>query len=309
MLRHRADLRTLAFVATFYALVAVGWVWHPQSLWLRVPLIFAICLFAFFCAVATHNTVHCPIFRSRTLNRLMQIALSLCYGHPVASYVPGHNLSHHRYLQTRRDIIRTNKMRWRWNLLNQLFFFHSVAGAITRDEVAFARAMWRRKSPWIRQFLLETVIWLGVMGLALGLDWEKTLQYVIIPHQYAAWGIVGINFVQHDGCDADSPWNHSRNFVGRFVNWWVFNNGFHGMHHMEPALHWSLLPKAHAEKLHPHIHPALEQRSLLVYLFRAYVWPGKRLTYDGKPVVLDPPGEDESWIPQPGSPEPVLEET
>ncbi len=45
------------------------------------------------------------------------------------------------------------------------------------------------------------------------------------------------------------------------------------------------------------IHPNLEQKSLLIYLFKAYGWPGKRVTYDGKPVVLAPLQPDEPWIP------------
>jgi hypothetical protein len=35
----------------------------------------------------------------------------------------------------------------------------------------------------------------------------------------------------------------------------------------------------------------------LAYSVKAYVWPGKRLTYDGKPLVLGPPREDEDWLP------------
>ena len=52
------------------------------------------------------------------------------------------------------------------------------------------------------------------------------------------------------------------------------------------------------QMLHPNIHPALEQKSLAVYLFHAYIWPGKRVTYDGKPVVLPEPTRDEQWIPK-----------
>lgn len=296
MLRYRADIRTLAFVAIFYGLVVFAYTVHPESLWLRIPLIFVICVWSFFCAVIAHNTIHCPIFRNRTLNRIFQIVLSPAYGHPVASYVPGHNLSHHRYLQTPKDIMRTYKLRYRWNLLNQLFFFHTIAGKITSDEIAYARVMRRKRAGWFRQLVVEGIFFLAIVGVAFWIDWEKALQYIVIPHQYAAWGIVGINFVQHDGCDAKSPWNHSRNFVGKWVNWWTFNNGFHGMHHMKPGLHWSLLPAAHHAELGPNLHPALEQRALLPYLFRAYVYPGKRVTYDGKPVVLPPRDEDESWI-------------
>lgn len=94
------------------------------------PATILTCWFSFFGAVATHNTVHSPVWKSRTMNRLFQVVLTLTYGHPVSAYVPGHNLSHHKYTQSRKDVMRTSKVRFRWNLLNGLFFM-SRLGART----------------------------------------------------------------------------------------------------------------------------------------------------------------------------------
>ncbi|MGF1469233.1 MAG: fatty acid desaturase family protein [Sandaracinaceae bacterium] len=296
MLRYRADLRSLAFVGTYFVLIALAYGTSPPW-WAWVLLCVVLSLLSFFCAVITHNTVHAPVFRSRGLNRLFQIALSLTYGHPVSMFVPGHNLSHHKYTQGTRDRMRTDKLRFRWNLLNQLLFAQVVVPPIFWDNARYAKAMAGRNPRWFRQFLLELVAYLAFLGIALALDWQKFLVFVLIPHQYAAWGIMGINFVQHDGCDGEHPYNHSRNFTGRLVNWFTFNNGFHGIHHMHPGLHWSLLRDAHERELAPHIHPSLDQRSLLAYCWRAYIWPGVRLRYDGTPVVLGPPRRDEDWLP------------
>jgi fatty acid desaturase len=296
MLRYKADLRTLAFVSFYFGLVAFAWVIHPTWL-VRVPFMIAIAVMSFFCAVITHNTVHVPVFNHVLLNRIFQVVLTLSYGHPVSAYVPGHNLSHHVHTQTRKDIMRTYKARFRWNLLNQIFFTAIVSGAITRAEWQYAKAMRLERPRWFHQLILETVALIGVYAVLFLLDWQKALLYVWVPHLYAAWGIVGINFVQHDGCDPSSLYNHSRNFMGKWVNWWTFNNGFHGMHHIKPGLHWSLLPETHQRVLGPHIHPALEQRSLFLYVWRAYIWPGARVDYLGRPVVLPEEGPDESWIP------------
>ena len=67
---------------------------------------------------------------------------------------------------------------------------------------------------------------------------------------------------------------------------------------MKPGLHWSLLPEAHEKELAPHIHPNLDRVALLPYLFEAYVWPGKRVTYEGEPLELAAPREDEDWMPE-----------
>ena len=37
--------------------------------------------------------------------------------------------------------------------------------------------------------------------------------------------------------------NHARNFTGPLLNFLALNNGYHGMHHEEPGMRWSLLPR------------------------------------------------------------------
>jgi fatty acid desaturase len=299
MLRHRADVRTLGFVATYFGLLALQWLWRPGELWIAIPLLVLTCFFSFFGAVITHNTVHAPIFKDRRLNRAFQVVLTLTYGHPVSSFVPGHNLSHHLHTESRRDVMRTSKVRFRWHLLNGLFFMFRMAPDIMRADSKYALTMRKRKPAWFRQFVLEYAVLYLFMGTLLLLDWRAFLLYLFLPHRYAGWGIITMNLLQHDGCDPETEYNHSRNFVGKLVNWFTFNNGYHTIHHHKPSLHWSLLPAAHAELVHPHIHPALEQPSLLGYLWRTFGFPGKRLRYDGAPVVLPDNGPDEEWIPAP----------
>ncbi|MDI1482560.1 fatty acid desaturase [Polyangium sp. y55x31] len=299
MLRYRADIRTLCFVAIYFALVAVQWVTAPSALWIAIPLVALTCVFSFLGAVATHNTVHCPVFKQRWANRAFQVVLTLTYGHPVSAFVPGHNLSHHKHTQTRRDVMRTTKVRYRSNLLNGLLFMPTVGRDVFLADMRYFKAMYRKNPPWFRQMILEATVFLGTMGVLLALDWKKFLIYVLIPHQYAAWGIISMNYLQHDGCDQKSEYNHSRNFIGKFVNFMAYNNGYHTIHHMEPGLHWSLLPAEHAKRVAPFIHPELDQPSMLVYLFRTFVWPAKRRMYDGKPVEIPDEGPDEEWIPPP----------
>lgn len=299
MLRYRADLKTLIFVTIYFALVAIQWVYAPHNLFLAIPLLVLTCWFSFFGAVATHNTVHSPVFKSRTMNRAFQVALTLTYGHPVSAYVPGHNLSHHKHTQSRRDVMRTSKARYSWHFLNGLLFMSRVGKDIFFADMRYFKAMYGRNRPWFRQMILEAVVFVATMGVLLALDWKKFLLYVLIPHQYAAWGIITMNLLQHDGTDETSEWNGSRNFVGKMVNWWTYNNGYHTIHHIEPGLHWSLLPAEHAKRVAPFIHPNLDQQNFPAYLFRTFFWPGKRTTYLGEPLVLPPEGPDEEWIPAP----------
>lgn len=102
--------------------------------------------------------------------------------------------------------------------------------------------------------------------------------------------------LQHDGCDMNSKYNFSRNFTGSILNFFAYNNGYHTAHHLWPGLHWTSLPTVHAERIKPHIHPNLDQESILGYTFTTFIWPGQRLDWEGKPLVLPPPEKDEPWF-------------
>ncbi len=230
------------------------------------------------------------------MNKWLQVWVSLSYGFPISDYIPGHNLSHHRFTQQREDVMRTSKVRFNWNLLNLLFFMPAVTPSILKGNSRYKTLKGSHAREWKRQLMIETVIvWAVKIGLTL-LDWRCALMFVWVPHIWANWGIVSINFFQHDGCDEDHPVNHSRNFVGPVMNWFAFNNGYHGIHHIEPGLHWSLLPSEHAKRVKPTLHPALDQTSLPRYLVAAFVWPARRVRYDGKPVVLPANEPDRDWV-------------
>ncbi|MEY4581816.1 MAG: hypothetical protein RL701_6519 [Pseudomonadota bacterium] len=295
MLRYRADVRPLGFLILYATLVIGQWLYAPTGVlgWL---LIACTCAISWICAVIAHNTVHSPMFKQRSLNKLFQIWVSLSYGFPISDYVPGHNLSHHRYTQLREDVMRTTHVRFGWNLLNVLWFMPAVSPGILRGNAHFKAAMGERAAPWKRQLLIESIVVWSVKIACFAISWKKALLYVMLPHLFANWGIVTVNFLQHDGCDPTHPVNHSRNFVGKIFNWWTLNNGYHGMHHMMPGKHWSLLPEAHAEQVAPFVHPALEQRSLAIYLFTAFIYPGKRVRFDGTPVVIENEGPDREWV-------------
>lgn len=297
MLRYVADRRTLAFVTGHLILFAVGWWAWPHLGLARVGIVATLCVSAWLNAVIVHNVMHSPLWRSRRLNALTQLVLSLTYGFPVSEYVPGHNLSHHRFTQTSRDVMRTTKVRYATNALNLLLFFLHIGPRVTKTNAEFARHMRATKPEWFTQLVIEIALAWGVKVLLLAVDWNRALWLVLVPSFYAVWGITTVNYLQHDGCDASHPFNHSRNFVGRAFNWLTFNNGFHGVHHHKPGLHWSLLPEAHARLFAGRVDPRLEQRSLAIYLFRAFVAPGIRRRFDGAPVVLPADERDEPWFP------------
>lgn len=305
-LRNSADVRTLCLVAFYFFLVAVCWNFEDQVGWFIIPLVLATCWWSFIGAATTHNTMHCKVFKERWANKVWQLILTLTYGHPVSSYVPGHNLSHHRFTQLKKDIMRTQKLRWKCNFFNLIFFQPTVAGDVLKSDLKFLRLQHVLKRPFIIQASRELAFLALVMASLAYMDWRKFLLYFHLPHLFGQWGIVTMNLLQHDGCDivpegsTEPNYNHARNFVGGMLNWLTMNNGYHTVHHMNPTMHWSKYPEAHEKLVKPHIHPALDQRNMVTYIFKACIYPGIRETYDKKPVDLsnglDP---DEDWMEYP----------
>lgn len=297
MLEYKADIRTLTVVALYFSVLALGWLYFPEQWYLRLPIIALLCVLSFMCAVIVHNTIHHPIFKSRWTNKVFQVVLSFTYGHSVSAYVSGHNFSHHQHTQKAKDRIRSTQMRYKWNFMNQFMIFFQNAPGIMKDENEFARRMMKERPKWFAQYVMEMVLVIGFKIAITIYNWEYALLLIWIPHLYAAWGIVGTNYWQHDGCDENHPYNHSRNFTGAFLNFIAFNNGFHTAHHNNPYMHWSLLPAYHEKEIVPNLHPNLNQKRLLPYLWKTCIWPAKRLDYLGNPVILDDKVQYEDWIP------------
>ena len=106
-LRHDEDIRSITSTGLFFALFVVSWQNCTSpfsdgvlslSLWLVLSQL------SFMGAVTTRNAIHLPIFWNANLNKFYQICLSLQYGGAVSIFVPGHNLSHHKYPQQARDV-------------------------------------------------------------------------------------------------------------------------------------------------------------------------------------------------------------
>ena len=62
------------------------------------------------------------------------------------------------------------------------------------------------------------------------------------------------------------------------MNYLLFNNGYHTIHHMKPGVHWSLTKKQHDELVAPYIHPNLFKPSIVGYAIDAHAWTSRAST-------------------------------
>jgi len=297
LLRFAADRRSLAFAAAHFSMVAAAFVFAPHG-WAAAGAIATISFSSFMQLISGHNAMHAPLFHSRTVNRGWQMVLSLMFCYPVSAFVPVHNLSHHMHLQTPKDVLRTTEVRHKMNLLNLLHHVFLAAVHIHLLNAVYISRVRKRRRVWFTQVRNEIVAVAVFAGGLIALSPSRFLYFVFIPALIGQCMIFGLGYLQHDGTDADSDFNHSRNFLGGLFNWLIFDNGYHTIHHVQAGLHWSLCREAHARLVAPQIDPALDQTSILGFMWRSYLWPGRRERFDGQPVQL--PVERtkrELWIP------------
>lgn len=264
-LTHRADRRTLSYMAITTALLVVQW-----NLAVFQPLLYVWFLFmAVSVAIIAHNHNHVPLWRSRYLNIATDYWLTLFYGFPAFGWIPTHNKNHHALNNKQGDYTITYRLSEKNNILTLLSYPSTSSYFQQKPIAAYLKTLWRSDR---RRFALAASQYM-VLGLyyvgALLLNWKKALLFVLIPHQVSLFSILIFNYVQHVHADEESEYGHSRNFTG-LINLMLFNNGYHTIHHKSPGLHWSGTPQAQEKILHL-IDPSLNERSFWWYVLRVYV--------------------------------------
>ncbi len=266
MLRYRADWRTVGYMVVTTALLFVQWNLESLS-W---PLYILTLFMAVSVAVIAHNHNHLGIWRARWANMLQDYWLGLFYGFPAFGWIPTHNANHHKLTNGEGDYTAT----WQHSEKNNLLTLLAYPMVSSRQQLPacwrFFRETWRKNRGRAWHYVMEGALLVAFVAVALILDWKKALLYVVIPQQVSLNTVLIFNYVQHVHCDETSKWNHSRNFVGFGLNAFLFNNGFHTIHHMRPGLHWSETPAAHAEIAH-NIDPQVNEGSFFWYMVRQYL--------------------------------------
>lgn len=272
LLHDVSDYRQVGIVALCWTLI-LSMYFVPACR--NVVFLAGACYLSFLNAVVIHNHLHKGIFRSRRMNRIFRGMLSFSVLYPASANIASHNIVHHHFNDDGKpDWAAPENVDFSWNLLN-LIHFPNVVGPNTFKGVT-RWALTTRQRDFRSQYLFEQVFAFGFTGILLAFDFWGGLFFVLVPQLWGARGILRINLIQHDGCDIESKWNHSRNFVGRFFNWWMCNNGYHTIHHNRAGLHWSLLREQHEAECVPHQDPQLDEPSIVLYLLRTYVFRFRR---------------------------------
>lgn len=282
LLDNRADRRTLFCSLLLFPAMLFASVFSPRFALFLVPLAL---YFGFLAGVLAHYHTHRGVFRSTLLNRIYSMWLSVFYGFPLFAWIPTHNQNHHKYQNGPLDATRTSRA-GRGDHLLTLLLYPSRSGAWQLPSVlAYLGSLRRKQSArfaWAAAQMLALVgVHAGVLCLSVarnGWFWGGVGYGALVglPAIWASWSMMFVNYIQHVGCNAESANDHSRNFVGSWENWLVFDAGLHTVHHENPGVHWSEYRRLHAARS-SEIASELCERNIPQFVWRRYLSPlGRR---------------------------------
>ena len=265
MLKYKSDIKTLVYLLVPLILLIVQW-----KLGFYWPLYFVALYFSVCVSVIAHNHNHVPIWKSATMNHLTDYWITIFYGFPIFAWTPTHNKNHHKFNNREGDFTITYRFTEANNMFT-LLSYPSISGYFQQNPVMnYLKHLWVNKRQRFFIAIFQYVALGLVIGITLLIDWRKSLLFVIIPQQVALYSVLIFNYIQHVHADEESKFNHSRNFVSRYTNFMLFNNGYHTAHHQRASTHWSNLRAAHMQIAHL-IDPKLNERSIWGFLMKSYV--------------------------------------
>jgi len=271
MLKNNKDIKSLIYIVITTSLFLFLWTQgKAMSNGLFAVLYIWFLFMSISVAVMAHNHNHLPMWKSKIMNILTDNWLTVFYGFPVFAWIPTHNANHHKFVNKEPDYTRT----WRFTERNNLFTvltYPSVSGFFQQSVVMnhFKETFSRNKNKFFLYGLQFVVLISWIVGAFVIGGWEKALVYVVLPQQLSLFSVLLFNYVQHVHADEETKYNSSRNFTG-ILNFLLFNNGLHTIHHIHPTIHWSETPQEHA-KIEHLIDDSLIESSFWYFLFKSYI--------------------------------------
>jgi fatty acid desaturase len=271
MLKNSNDIRSVMYMIVTTLMFIFLWLKGSElATWAFAPIYIWYLFMSVAVAVMAHNHNHLNMWNNKLMNRITDNWLTVFYGFPVFAWIPTHNANHHKFVNKEEDYTKT----WRFTERNNLFTlltYPSISGAFQQSVVmAYWRETFgRNKKKFIFYTLQFAVLISWIVAAFYFGGWQKALVYVVIPQQVSLFSVLLFNYVQHVHADEETKYNASRNWEG-VLNYMIFNNGLHTVHHLYPTMHWSDAPKKHAE-IRDKIDPSLIETSFWGFLFRVYI--------------------------------------
>jgi len=191
-----------------------------------------------------HLTSHRPLFKKeyKFLNNFIPWVIGPFFGETPESYFAHHLGMHHAENNMPEDLSST--MKYQRDSISDFmkYYFDFILFGI----VGLAGYLKRKNRTRIRtSFLIgEISFWVLAISL-LFFNLEATLAVFVVPVFIVRFLMMAGNWGQHAFIDKNNPKNsytNSINCINVRYNHTCFNDGYHIVHHLKPAMHWLELP-------------------------------------------------------------------
>jgi sn-1 stearoyl-lipid 9-desaturase len=240
---HGANILPIGHLLCFFSLL--GWCLSrsgPRAPWLAVPAVVLLTLLNFSVTIGVlHMHAHRPLFVVDRLNRLTDLACCFPSWLTATEMRVLHVAHHHRFDNGEKDVTSTVGrevgaraigywVRYAWTV---------KAWSTSRVSAAEAPAVWRRRG---RQMALDLAVVASVVVVLtvrnpsrMALFYWVPLTVTLVTTGYFAW-------LTHAPAEGRTGGNASINNVSNLLNFFIFNQGFHSVHHRFPGIHWTEIP-------------------------------------------------------------------
>ena len=242
-LRHGADVGPLLHVFCYYLFFTL--LWTPglvDGRFARVVLWILVTLLNYSLSVGIlHIHGHRPMFHSRRSNRALE--LLLCFPGLVTftEMLLLHVHHHHKYANGPNDITSTVGHERGFGAIWQWLSYGWRVKAFTLKEVyrTDAHPAWRKHR--IR-FALDWAFGLGAAVTLAVISPRSSFFNYFLPLLISHTTIGYFSWLTHAPADPSDRRNSSMNTVNNVLNLFIFNQGYHSVHHQYPGVHWSDIP-------------------------------------------------------------------
>jgi fatty acid desaturase len=241
LFKHSADripvLCILALSAldfTVYALV--------DSLWLLLGYFLLMILPKAHICAWNHHHQHTPTFRHALPNRILEFFYALHTGVTTNLWLLHHVYGHHL------NFLDQSKDESRWARADG-----SKMGELEYTLEVAATAYWRgyrvgKNYPDARRaFVAYSLLTFAALLTLVAIDPLAGVLVFGLPMVVGLTVTAWATYEHHSGLNVENEFEASFNNLNRWYNLFTGNLGYHTAHHHRGGLHWSKLPKLHAQ--------------------------------------------------------------
>lgn len=244
-LEHPANIGPLLHVVAWLALLAPALTVPFATRWyVAIPVIVVLTLLNFSLTIGVlHMHTHRALFVSRRMNRAVDFLCCLPSSLTAAEMREVHVLNHHRFNDGPGDVTSTEgrdhglRAVWYWIRYGAIVKRHTVRMVFAADATKGRR---QRRT----QFLVDLTLYLVLLATV----WHFADNTRFLLFYWAPLLITQVNsgyfaWLTHAPARVftDDP-SRSLNTAGNWLNFFIFNQGYHSVHHRYPGIHWSQIP-------------------------------------------------------------------